>query len=308
VLEAITTAEERARFDAARELDKAVDFEGLGRFRVNIAFERGSPYFAFRLVNESVLSIEALGLPAVCNRLTELPRGLVLVTGPTGSGKSTTLAAMIDRINERSARHIVTVEDPIEFVHHNKRSIVRQREVGIDTTSFAEALRRVLRQDPDVILVGEMRDLETIGSAITAAETGHLVFATLHTPDAPQTIDRIVDAFPSAQQQQVRLQLSMVLEAVISQVLVPTADEKGRVPACEVMLGTPAVRNLVREAKSHQVPTVMATGTALGMRTRDQELADLVKRGVITQEVAIAFASSPEELGRLLGGRGLYAA
>ena len=197
-LGAVTGEEERARFEEERELDCALDVAGVGRFRVNVAFERGHPYFSFRLVNDSVLSIEELKLPPICNRLTQLPRGLVLVTGPTGSGKSTTLAAMIQRINERDARHIVTIEDPIEFVHRNRRSIIEQREVGADTRSFSEALRRALRQDPDVILVGEMRDLETMASAITAAETGHLVFASLHTPDAPQSIDRIVDAFPGA--------------------------------------------------------------------------------------------------------------
>jgi twitching motility protein PilT len=299
---------QRARLEETRELDKALSVEGVGRFRVNVACERNNLYFAFRRVNDSVLSIENLGLPPVCNRLTQLPRGLVLVTGPTGSGKSTTLASMIDRINERDARHIVTIEDPIEFVHVNRRSVINQREVGIDTLSFAGALRHVLRQDPDVILVGEMRDLETIASAITAAETGHLVFATLHTPDAPQTIDRVVDAFPSEQQQQVRLQLSMVLEGIISQVLIPTPDGEGRVVACEVMLGTPAIRNLIRESKSYQIPTMMATGAAIGMRTLDQELAERVRKGMITREAAIAVARSPEELGRLLGGSAQYAA
>jgi twitching motility protein PilT len=215
---------------------------------------------------------------------------------------------MIDRINERDARHIITIEDPIEFVHTNKQSIINQREIGVDTQSFAGALRHVLRQDPDVILVGEMRDLETMASAITAAETGHLVFATLHTPDAPQTIDRIVDAFPSHQQQQVRLQVSMALEGIISQILIPTPDGEGRVAACEVLLATPAVRNLVRESKSYQLPTIMATGAALGMRTLDQELADLVRKGTIARETAIAYSRSPEELGRLLGHSAQYTA
>jgi twitching motility protein PilT len=307
-LEMVTNEVERERFEAERELDKALDLTGVGRFRVNVGFERGHLYFSFRRVNDRVLSMEDLGLPGVCERLTQLPRGLVLVTGPTGSGKSTTLASMVDRINQRDARHIVTIEDPIEFVHQNRRSIIEQREVGIDTTSFAEALRRVLRQDPDVILVGEMRDLETMSSAITAAETGHLVFATLHTPDAAQTIDRIVDAFPSHQQQQVRLQLSMAIEGIVSQVLIPTSSSEGRVAVCEVMLGTPAIRNLIRESKTHQVPMMMATGAALGMRTLDQELANLVKRQAITREAALAYARSPEELGRLLGGAMSYAA
>jgi twitching motility protein PilT len=307
-LEAITDEADRERFERERELDKALELPGAGRFRVNAAFERGHLYFSFRRVNDTVLSIEELGLPSVCSRLTQLPRGLVLVTGPTGCGKSTTLASMIDRINERDSRHIVTVEDPIEFVHRNKRSIIEQREVGVDTHSFASALRHVLRQDPDVILVGEMRDLETMSSAITAAETGHLVFATLHTPDAPQTIDRIVDAFPSHQQQQVRLQLSMAVEAIISQILIPADSGEGRIAACEVMLGTPAIRNLIRESKTHQVPMVMATGAAISMRTLDQELADLVRRQAISRETAFAYARSPEELGRLLGGSTAYAA
>jgi twitching motility protein PilT len=307
-LELMTNEVDRERFEDERELDKALDLPGVGRFRVNVGFARGHLYFSFRLVNDSVLSIEDLGLPSVCNRLTQLPRGLVIVTGPTGSGKSTTLASMIDRINERDARHIVTVEDPIEFIHHNKSSIIEQREVGVDTRSFAHALRRVLRQDPDVILVGEMRDLETISSAITAAETGHLVFATLHTPDAPQTIDRIVDAFPSHQQQQVRLQLSMAIEGIISQILIPSETAEGRVVVCEVMLGTPAIRNLIRESKTHQVGMMMATGAAIGMRTLDQELSDLVKRRLISRESAFAYARSNEELGRLLGGAASYAA
>ena len=307
-LGAITGAENRTRFEEERELDCAIEVTGVGRFRVNAAFERGHPFFSFRLVNDTVLSIEDLNLPPVCNRLTQLPRGLVLVTGPTGSGKSTTLAAMIQRINERDARHIVTVEDPIEFVHRNRRSIIEQREVGADTRSFAEALRRVLRQDPDVILVGEMRDLETMASAITAAETGHLVFASLHTPDAPQSIDRIVDAFPAHQQQQMRLQLSMVIEGIIAQVLLPTQGREGRVSACEVMLGTPAIRNLIRESKTYQIPNVMTTGAQIGMRTLDQSLADLVRQDVISRDTALAYARSPEELGRLLGGSLSYAA
>jgi twitching motility protein PilT len=304
----VAAEHDRARFEAERELDNALDVEGVGRFRVNAAFERGHPYFSFRLVNETVLSLGELRLPPVCERLTQLPRGLVLVTGPTGSGKSTTLAAMIQRINERDARHVITIEDPIEFVHHNKNSIIEQREVGVDTRSFSEALRRALRQDPDVILVGEMRDLETMAAAITAAETGHLVFATLHTPDAPQTIDRIVDSFPAHQQQQMRLQLSMVIEAIVAQVLVPTVGDEGRVAACEVMLGSPAVRNLIREAKTHQVPNIIATGAQSGMRTLDQALAELVRQRIITEETAYTFARMPEELGRLLGSNMAHAA
>jgi twitching motility protein PilT len=307
-LAVVAGEDERSRFERERELDNAIDMPGIGRFRVNAAFERGQPYLSFRLVNETVSSLEELGLPPVCNRLTQLPRGLVLITGPTGSGKSTTLAAMIQRINERDARHIVTIEDPIEYVHRNRNSIIEQREVGVDTKSFAEALRRALRQDPDVILVGEMRDLETMAAAITAAETGHLVFATLHTPDAPQTIDRIVDSFPAHQQQQMRLQLSMVIEGIVAQVLMPTPGGEGRVAACEVMLGTPAIRNLIREAKTFQILNVMATGAQMGMRTLDQALADLVRQGLATRDTADAFARSPEELGRLLGGSAAYAA
>jgi len=299
---------ERERFESERELDNALSLPGVGRFRVNAAFERGQPYFSFRLVNDSVLSIEDLGLPPVCDRLTQLPRGLVLVTGPTGSGKSTTLAAMIERINERDARHVVTIEDPIEFVHRNRQSIIEQREVGVDTRSFAEALRRAMRQDPDVILVGEMRDLDTMAAAITAAETGHLVFATLHTPDAPQTIDRIVDAFPAHQQQQMRLQVSMVIEAIVAQILIPAVGDDGRIAACEIMLGTPAVRNLIREQKTHQIPNIIATGAQIGMRTLDQALAELVRSHAISRDTAFSYARSPEELGRLLGGGVAYAA
>jgi twitching motility protein PilT len=308
MLPVVAADHERKRFEEERELDNALDIASVGRFRVNAGFERGQPYFSFRLVNDTVMTMEELHLPSVCERLTQLPRGLVLVTGPTGSGKSTTLAAMIQRINERDARHVITIEDPIEFIHHNQNSIIEQREVGVDTRSFAEALRRALRQDPDVILVGEMRDLDTMAAAITAAETGHLVFATLHTPDAPQTIDRIVDAFPAHQQQQMRLQLSMVIEAIVAQVLVPTVGDEERIAACEVMLGTPAVRNLIREAKTHQIPNIIATGAQTGMKTLDQALAELVRERAITEETAYAYARMPEELGRLLGSGIAYAA
>jgi twitching motility protein PilT len=307
-LAVVASEHERTRFEEQRELDNALNLDGIGRFRVNAAFERGHPYFSFRLVNDTVLSLEDLNLPPICNKLTQLPRGLVLVTGPTGSGKSTTLAAMIERINERDARHIVTIEDPIEFVYRNRKSVIEQREVGVDTSSFSEALRRSLRQDPDVILVGEMRDLDTMAAAITAAETGHLVFATLHTPDAPQTIDRIVDSFPAHQQQQMRLQLSMVIEGIIAQVLIPNTAGSGRIAACEVMLGTAAVRNLIREQKTHQIPNIIATGAQSGMRTLDQALADLVRRNAITRDAAFAFARLPEELGRLLGSNDVLAA
>ena len=231
------------------------------------------------------------------------PRGLVLVTGPTGSGKSTTLASLVDVINQEREEHIMTIEDPIEFLHHHKKCIVNQRELGADATSFADALKAALRQDPDVILVGEMRDLETIGTAITAAETGHLVFATLHTQDTPQTIDRIIDVFPSAQQGQIRAQLSVALQGIMTQTLLPTADGAGRCVATEVLVPTPAVRNLIREGKSHQIYSVLQTGGAFGMQTMDASLAQLVRAGKITSQLAEARAHSAEELRRLLGGQ-----
>jgi twitching motility protein PilT len=306
IIEALTTEGERHRLETERELDKALALAGGGRFRMNVGYDRGAPYATFRRINTHIPSLEELALPPVCERMTQLPRGLVLVTGPTGSGKSTTLAAMIDRINERDRRHIITIEDPIEYLHGNKRSMINQREVGADTRSFASALRHCLRQDPDVIMIGEMRDLETMASAITAAETGHLVFATLHTPDAPQTVDRIVDAFPAHQQQQIRLQLSMVIEAIISQVLLPA--DGGRIAACEVLIGTPAVRTLIREGKTHQLATAMATGAQQDMRTLDQQLATLVQQVRISRETALSFARTPAELERLLSNKLPHAA
>jgi twitching motility protein PilT len=249
----------------------------------------------------SIPSLEQLNLPKVCVELAEKPRGLVLVTGPTGSGKSTTLAAMIDHINANDAVHIMTMEDPIEFMHHNKRAIVNQREVGEDTKSFANALKRVLRQDPDVILVGELRDLETISAAITAAETGHLVFATLHTTGGPETVDRIIDVFPPHQQQQVRMQLSSSLEGVLSQVLLRTSDGQSRVMAMEVMLGIPAISNLIREGKTHQMESIIQGGGQLGMQTLDQALKNLVTSGKVTFDAAMGKAKNPRELAEMLG-------
>lgn len=298
----ILTREQRATFDSEKELDFAFSAAGIGRFRMNVALQRGSITLACRPVRSDIPPLEESELPDICRALVLKPRGLVLVTGPTGCGKSTTLAAMIDHLNEREQRHIVTVEDPIEFVHQDKQCLVSQRELGPDTTSFAAALKHVLRQDPDVILVGEMRDLETIALALTAAETGHLVLATLHTPSAAQTIDRIVDSFPPHQQQQVKVQLSTVLEAVLCQTLVPRADGLGRAAAVEVMVATTAVRNLIREGKTFQIPNVIQTGSQHGMQTLDQSLAGLCQRGTITRDDALARCADPGEVERLLAG------
>jgi twitching motility protein PilT len=247
------------------------------------------------------MALDQLGIPSSVGELADLQRGLVLVTGPTGSGKSTTLAALIDMVNSKRACHILTVEDPIEFLHNHKEAIVNQREVGADTLGFGPALKHALRQDPDVILVGELRDLETISTALTAAETGHLVFATLHTQDAPQTIDRIVDVFPSHQQQQVRIQLASTLQAILTQQLVPLRNGKGRVPATEVMIATPGIRNLIRESKNHQITTAMQAGGKHGMQTMDQSLADLVRRNLISYAVAIERCMNLEDFQRLAG-------
>jgi twitching motility protein PilT len=300
ILKEITNEEQRERFEEEKELDFAYTAAGSGRFRVNAALQRGSITLAFRLVKESIPSLEELGLPEICGSLALKPRGLVLVTGPTGCGKSTTLAAMIEHLNERERRHVVTIEDPIEYVHRNKKCLISQRELGADTRSFAAALTHALRQDPDVILVGEMRDLATIGAALTAAETGHLVLATLHTPSAPQTIDRVIDVFPPHQQQQVRVQLSLVLEAVLCQTLVPKIHGEGRVPAMEIMVATSAIRNLIREGKTHQLLNVIQTGAQSGMRTLDQALAALSQGGVIRPEDALERCQNPDEMRRLL--------
>ena len=298
---AILTQRQRERLEEDLELDLSYSLPGKARFRVNVYFQRDSVGAAFRLIPFVIRSLEELGAPPQIVEFARLPRGLVLVTGPTGSGKSTTLASMINWINEHEHLHILTIEDPIEFIHPHKLSIVNQRELGADTKSFASALRHVLRQDPDVILVGEMRDLETISTAITAAETGHLVFATLHTQDAPQTIDRIIDAFPSHQQQQVRVQLSTTLQGVVTQQLLPNFNTTGRVVASEVLMCTPAIRNLIREAKVHQVYSAMQAGAKHGMVTMDASLATLANQGKITRDVARAQCHDVTELERLMG-------
>jgi twitching motility protein PilT len=297
----LLSEEQRRRFETELELDFAYSIPGLSRFRANVLQQRNSMGAVFRVIPLQIPTLESLGLPKVCRYLAERPRGLVLVTGPTGSGKSTTLAAMIDHINETRALHIITMEDPIEFMHRNKKSYVNQREVGEDTHSFASALKRVLRQDPDVILVGEMRDLETISAAITAAETGHLVLATLHTTGGPATVDRIVDVFPPHQQQQVRMQLSGTLEGVLSQVLLRSTDGRSRVLAMEIMLGIPAIGNLIREGKTHQMATIIQGGASLGMQTLDQHLKVLLQAGKVTFEEAIGKAMNPRELAQMVG-------
>ena len=296
----ILTQDQRQRLETDWEIDFSYSVPGRARFRVNAFFQRNSLGAAFRLIPVNVLGIDELGLPKVMHVFAQKPRGFVLITGPTGSGKSTTLAAIIDEINETREEHIMTIEDPIEFLHRHKKCIVNQREVGTDTKSFNRALKSVLRQDPDVILVGEMRDLETIQTALTAAETGHLVFATLHTQDAPQTIDRMIDVFPPHQQEQIRVQIASTIQGIVTQQLLPRRDGRGRCVACEVLVPTPAVRNLIREGKTHQIYTVMQTGTKYGMQTMDAALADLVRRNLITRELAERRSSNPEDLSRLL--------
>lgn len=282
------------------ELDTSFSSPGIGRYRVNAYKQRGSYAMALRIIPLEIPSMESLGLPAVIKDLARLPRGLILVTGPTGSGKSTTLAAMVDLINKERNCHIITLEDPIEYLHKHNKSIVNQREIGIDSYSFANALRAALRQDPDVILVGEMRDLETISIALTAAETGHLVLSTLHTVGSAKTIDRIIDVFPPHQQQQVRVQLSTVIQAIISQQLLPKANGDGRVAAFEVMIATPAIRNLIREEKIHQIDTAIQTGAKYKMQTMDNSLIDLYSRGVITKETALMQAVNQENIKRFI--------
>jgi twitching motility protein PilT len=301
VVYSILNDDQRKRFETKKQLDFAYAIPQVARFRVNCFFQRGSVSAAFRLVPHGTPDLDDLMVPQILRDLTKKPRGFVLVTGPTGSGKSTTLAAMIDLINKERNDHILTIEDPIEFLHQHKSSIVNQREVGADAPDFALALRAALREDPDVILVGEMRDKETIGTALTAAETGHLVFATLHTQSTAQTVDRIIDVFPPEQQAQVRTQLSIALQGIVTQQLLPTADGMGRVVACEVLIPTPAIRNLIREGKTHQIYAAVQTSGAVGMQTMDADLARLARDGVITRAVAEQRASVPEELSRLLG-------
>jgi twitching motility protein PilT len=301
VLYSIITQAQRLKFEEDLELDFAYSLPGRARFRVNLYRQRDALGAAFRIIPFEIKSLESLGVPPSVANFAGLPRGFVLVTGPTGSGKSTTLAAMIDLANRTRHDHIMTVEDPIEFLHKHKSSLVNQREVGEDTWSFGNALKHVLRQDPDIILVGEMRDLETISVALTAAETGHLVFATLHTQDAAQTIDRVIDVFPPHQQQQVRQQLAMALQGVVCQTLCKTADGHGRVVATEVLVVTPAIRNLIREGKTHQIYSMMQSGAQYGMHTMDQHLAELVRTRRITYEMGAEKCHHIEDFNRLVG-------
>ena len=299
----ILNSSQRQRLETDWQIDFAYSIPGHGRFRVNAYHQRGTLAAAFRLIPNETVPIEKLGLPAVVRGFATKPRGIVLVTGPTGSGKSTTLASIIDEINETRDDHILTIEDPIEFLHKHKRCIINQREIGADAQSFAMGLKAALRQDPDVILVGEMRDQETIATALTAAETGHLVFATLHTQDAPQTVDRIIDVFAPEQQGQVRAQLAIGLQGIVTQTLIPTADGQGRCVAAEVLVPTPGVRNLIREGKTHQIYSLIQTGAQHGMQTMDTSLAGLVNAGQITMAQAETRSGQPAELRRLLENR-----
>src|SRR5437660_2390506 len=302
IVYSIMSNDQRQRLETDWQVDFAYQIPARARFRVNAYFQRTAIGAAFRLIPAEITPVDQLGLPPIVHDFVDKPRGFVLFTGPTGSGKSTSLAALIDEINRTREDHIMTIEDPIEFLHMHKKCIVNQRELGSDAKSFSEALKAALRQDPDVILVGEMRDLETIATALTAAETGHLVFATLHTQDTAQTIDRVIDVFPAHQPGQVRVQMSVALQGIITQQLLPTADGSGRVVAGEVLVPTPAIRNLIREGKTHQIYSVLQTSSAAGMQTMDASLAALVREGVISSQLAEQRATSPEELRRLLGG------
>ncbi|MGD0566433.1 MAG: type IV pilus twitching motility protein PilT [Candidatus Goldiibacteriota bacterium] len=306
VIYSILTDEQKERFERENELDISFGVEGIGRVRMNVFKQRGAVAASLRNIPMHIMTFDELGLPQVVNEIVKIPKGLILVTGPTGSGKSTTLASMVDWINSHEAGHIITIEDPIEFIHTHKNCIVNQREVGTDTATFATALKYVLRQDPDVILVGEMRDLETISAALTIAETGHLVFGTLHTPDAVQAINRIIDVFPAHQQQQVRAQISFVLQAVVSQQLLPKAFSTGRVVACEVLLSNPAVKNLIREEKVHQIYSTMQTGTEYGMRTMNQSLAELYQKQQVSYNEIFARTTDPKDLQRIIQTGGKY--
>jgi twitching motility protein PilT len=300
----ILTEEQKVQFERTNELDLSFGIKNLSRFRANVFMQRGAVAAAFRAIPFQIRGFEELGLPAVISELANKPRGLVLITGPTGSGKSTTLAALIDKINAETRQHIITIEDPIEYLHPNKMSVVNQREVGSDTQSFKAALKYVLRQDPDVVLVGEMRDLETIEAALTIAETGHLVFATLHTNSCAQTINRVVDVFSAEQQQQIRVQLSFVLAGVVTQILLPRSDGPGRVPALEIMVPNPAIRNLIREDKIHQIYSAMQVGQEkYGMQTMNQALYGLYSRGLVSLEEAIGRSSDPDELRNMIEGK-----
>lgn len=288
-------------FQSKGEIDTSYAIENVSRFRVNVYRQKGACAIAFRVISDEIPSMEQLSLPPILRDLSKKQRGLILITGPTGSGKSTSLATMIDYMNHHLNHHIITIEDPIEYLHHHKKSMVNQREIGQDTLTFANALRAALREDPDVILVGEMRDLETISTALTAAETGHLVLSTLHTIGAAKTIDRIIDVFPPEQQQQIRVQLAAVLEAVISQQLMVKADGNGRIPAFEVMLGVPAVRNLVREGKTHQLETIIQTGAGEQMQTMDNNLLGLFRKGFINMETLLRYSVDTEFVKKQVG-------
>jgi len=300
ILQSVLSERRRESFGQEWELDFAISPRGAERFRVNYFKERDAMAGAFRLIPTEIKSLKQLGVPGVVSKFATLPRGLVLITGPTGSGKSTTLAALIDLVNKTRSDHIVTIEDPIEFVHRNQRALVNQREVGSDTHSFADALKRVLRQDPDVILIGELRDLETVSTALTAAETGHLVFATLHTQSAAQTVDRIIDVFPPHQQSQIRSQLALTLQGVVCQTLLPRASGHGRIIATEIMMATGAIANLIREGKTYQIASALQAGRDAGMHTMDQHLADLVNSHMVTHEAAQAKMQDPENFNRLV--------